>query len=221
MIALAILTDGRAELLEQTLESARDNLKGPITHRIMVNDSGDQDYAAHLRRLAPEFTHVTHGQRQGLAAAVQSVWEAALATDADYLFHLEGDWTFNEPVDLEDLVDLLARKPYLAEVVLQRQALAPSEIEAGGVAAHPDWIQRQDVLAAWVEEESIFSLNPCLIPRHILEIGWPSGPLGIGNESGFTSACIGRGYRFAFWGHKHDVPIVSHNGTYRAPGWAL
>lgn len=221
MICLALLTDGRAELLEQTLESARENLKGTITDRILINDSGDEDYKAFLKNLAPEFEQVHHGERRGLAGAVQSVWETFLGTDAEFLFHLEGDWLFNEPVDVDELALLLTRKPYLAEVVLQRQALSPDEQAAGGVAAHQHWTQCADVLATWVEEEDIFSLNPCLIPRHIVEIGWPSGPLGIGNESGFTSACIGRGYRFAFWGHKHDVPLVTHIGAYRSAGWSL
>lgn len=221
MIALAILTDGRAELFADTLESARANLKGDIAHRFIVNDSGDLNYGIWLKQQAKEFKVYNHPERLGLAGAVQSVWEKALVTDCEYLFHLEGDWTFNEPVNVYELAALLIRRPYLAEVVLQRQPLAPEEHAWGGVAAHPDWVQQSDDWAAWVEEETIFSLNPCLVPRRALEIGWPSGPLGVGNESGMTNACVARGLRFAFWGHKHDAPIVNHIGAYRSEGWCL
>lgn len=215
MIVLGILTDGRAELMERTLASVREHLSGAITRRILVNDSGDTDYELWLRAEASEFEQVHHASRRGLAGAVQSLWDTALRTGCDYLFHLEGDWTFNEPIDLDDLVQVIEKDPGLAQVVLQRQALTPDEHEAGGVAAHDHWVQQPE----WVEQTDIFSLNPCLIPRWVLEFGWPAGPLGVGNETGMTRLLDG--YRFAFYGRKDSAPQVCHIGSYRADGWML
>lgn len=195
MIVVGVLTDGRDDLLAQTLASARENLSG-FDHLYVVHD----DY-----------------NRKGLAGAVQTVWDHAVGVGADYLFHLEDDWTFTAPVDLTVLAAWLDDHPDYAQLVLQRQALTSDEHHAGGVAAHAHWVEHD----GWVEQSDIFSLNPCLIPRTVLFLGWPSGPLGVGNESGMTSRCRDAGYRFAFRGQKVCPPAVTHIGSYRASGWSL
>jgi hypothetical protein len=105
--------------------------------------------------------------------------------------------------------------------VLQRQPLTPGEHAAGGVAAHAHWVEHSDPYGLWVEQSDIFSLNPCLIPRWVRELGWPSGPIGVGNESGMTARCAKAGLRFAFWGEKNTSPHVTHIGASRSSGWAL
>lgn len=216
MIVVGVLTDGRAELLQQTLESFAENVTGQIGQRFIVNDSGDSDYTSWLRSSFAGFTVIHHQARRGLAGAVQSVWHTAVETDCDYLFHLEGDWTFNDRIDLDELVTVLDANPHLAEMVLQRQPLTGVEVMAGGVAAGWD-----DTGKGWVEEDDIFSLNPCLIPRRVLEVGWPSGELGVGNEAGMTKRLIERGYRFGFWGECLSPAQVHHIGTYRTQDWFL
>lgn len=216
MIAVGVLTDGRAELLDQTIESFVRHVLGANGPRFIVNDSGDTDYTAWLRNSYHGWRIVHHSQRRGLAGAVQSVWHTAYEAGCDYLFHLEGDWTFNGRIDLEDVSVVLDANPHLAQMVLQRQALTGVEITNGGVAAGWD-----DTGKGWVEEDEIFSLNPCLIPRRVLEIGWPAGELGIGNEAGMTLRCRERGYRFGFWGEAHSAPQVHHIGDYRTADWSL
>jgi hypothetical protein len=61
-----------------------------------------------------------------------------------------------------------------------------------------------------------FSLNPCLIPRAVLELGWPDG-----NEAEMTTLLVSKGYRFAVWGSRQDGPRVEHTGQNRAAGWRL
>lgn len=194
MIVCGVLTDGRDDLLSRTLTSAREVLAGQVDHLFVVHDGV--------------------GPRKGLAGAVQTLWDHALGVGADYLFHLEDDWTFTGPVNL-DAMRRLVDGEHLAQLVLQRQALTPDEHRAGGVAAHPHWTQRD----GWVEQSDIFSLNPCLIPRRVLEIGWPSGPLGVGNESGMTARLAGE--RFGFFGEKVQGPHVRHIGGHRSAGWSL
>ena len=215
-IVCGILTDGRAELFEQTVKSARENLYG-VDFWFVVNDSGDPNYHIWAKRLAPDMHHVNHPVRRGLAGAVQSVWDQALGTDCDYLFHLEGDFTILTPIDVGELACLLGSHPHLAQLVLQRQALSPAEVEAGGVAAHAHWVEAP----GFVQQTDIFSLNPCLIPRHVLEYGWPEGPLGVGNETGMTNRLREDGYWFAFYGTKTSSPQVEHTGSYRSDGWKL
>lgn len=213
MIVCGILTDGRPELLEDTLTSAREHLRG-VDFWYVVNDSADTDFSTYVKKLAPDMHHVTHPQRLGLAGAVQSVWETALGTDCRFLFHLEGDFQILELVDLTELAGFLDARPHLAQVVLKRQPLTPVE---GDNVILDHWIG----LDGWVQQSDVFSLNPCLIPRRILEYGWPSGPLGVGNESGMTARLQEEGFSFAFWGDRDDPPRVHHLGTYRTAGWSL
>lgn len=193
MIVCGVLTDGRDDLLADTIRSARQHLTG-IDHLYVVHDG--------------------IGPRKGLAGAVQTLWSHAVGVDADYLFHLEDDWLFNGPVDV-DVMRRLVDEHSLAQLVLQRQALTPEEHRAGGVAAHAHWVQHD----GWVEQHDIFSLNPCLIPRWVLNVGWPSGPLGVGNESGMTARLSDA--RWGFLGEKVQPPHVTHIGERRSDGWSL
>lgn len=182
-----------------------------------ISDRGDQYLPACQQSFAEnvgEFDTMTviddREHHLGLAGAVRAAWKWALAEGADYLFHVEEDFTFNEPLYVGVLREILEENPNLAQVVLKRNA-APPEMPAGGIIeSNPDAYTDRD---GWVEHGEIFSLNPCLIPRQVLKLGWPNE-----NEAGFTRACLDRGWRFAFYGQKIDPPRVTHHGV-RSAGW--
>lgn len=158
--------------------------------------------------------------RLGMAGAVREAWEWALDEGVDHLLHLEEDFRFTAPVEIDAMVYVLERAPHLAQVVLKRQPWSPEEQAAGGIVeCHPDdyvecggWGRH----TRWTEHRRIFSLNPCLIPRHVLELGWPDG-----NEAEFTRVCLDKGLSFAFYGAKFDPPRVVHVGAERGAGWRL
>jgi len=176
---------------------------------------------------APQIGHVIDDRdhQLGLAGAVQAAWTWALDTGVDHLLHVEEDFLFTSPVRLADLVWILDHAPHLAQVVLKRQAWSVEEKQAGGIIElNPDVYTQCGGMrhsTSWVEHTKVFSLNPCLIPRRVLELGWPSGPLGVGNEAGFTQRCLIEGYRFAFYGQAGDPPVVEHVGHQRGEGWRL
>lgn len=167
----------------------------------------------------------------GMAGAVQAAWEWALAdADLDYLFHVEEDFRFVRDIDLDRLAAHLERSPYLAQMCLLRQPWSPEERRHGSlyaaVEAEAPGTFRQmgsegDPYTQWVFHKRLFSLNPCLIPRQVLALGWPSGPLGVGNEAGFTRRCLDVGYSFGYAGRLTDDPWVEHVGDTRAEGWRL
>lgn len=164
--------------------------------------------------------------RLGLAGAVQAAWDWAVKEDLDYLLHVEEDFRFVEPVDVESMVDVLVHDESIAQVVLKRQPWSPEERRAGGIIEmHPHDYTPHTVMVSegeyrrysiWTEHRRIFSLNPCLIPRHILERGWPAG-----NEAEMTTNLLADGYKFAFYGAKDDPPRVIHVGHERSAGWRL
>jgi hypothetical protein len=154
----------------------------------------------------------------GLAGAARAAWQWAVDHDFDYLLHVEEDFRLVSPFHLNDAVGILETDKYLAQVVLKRQPWSPEEHAAGGIIeCHPeDYVSRKNGDLRWVEHRRIFSLNPCLIPRNVFELGWPDG-----NEAEMTATLVDLGYRFAFLGERFDPPKVIHVGTERSAGWRL
>lgn len=213
MITLVVVTDSRADYLARTIESADENLCGPITHRAIVDDSGDPDYAKWLRENYPSFHLVRHPERRGLAAAVGSAWAWAASTDARFLFHLEDDFTFNEKIPLDLMGMQLDAHPHLAQFVLKRQPWSPEEKEAGGqIEVAPD--EYSDRLY-WVEHRRLFSFNPSLIPRWVFAQEW--GPVlerDVSDRLFEDSKVVS-----AYWGRRTDPPRCHHIGEARSAGY--
>ena len=199
MIGVAFISD-RADLyLPKCRESFDDFVAPSLDDGVATTVIDDRDH------------------RLGMAGAVRAAWDWAIERDVDYLLHVEEDFRFLE-LPLDGMLDVFRQDETLAQVVLKRQPWSPEEVQAGGIIeCHPDEYtdHRADQLS-WVSHQRIFSLNPCLIPRRILEIGWPDG-----NEAEMTSTLVGKGYRFGFYGHRADPPRVQHIGAVRGAGWRL
>lgn len=192
---LGVITDGRIDYLAETLRSAATMLPEPH-RRIIIDDSGEPDCRAWIRTNYPDFEFHGHHRRLGLAATVRDLWDRV---DTDYLFHLEDDFTFNRPVPIRQLAEA-SNYGQIAQVCLIRQPWSPPERERGTIL--PDDIREHGELLI---HDKLFSLNPCLIPRTVVELGWDDD-----NEAGFTRTLLAAGYRFAYWGRGD--PWVTHIG---------
>jgi len=154
----------------------------------------------------------------GMAGNAQAAWDWALKMDADHLLHIEEDMRFIRTVPLREMRAVLEQHEHLAQVVLKREPWSAEEIRAGGqmeCAPHL-YTQCSDAHHSWMEHQTLFSMNPCLIPREVLEIGWVPGPGGV--ERSITDACLDVGYSFAYYGRRHDPPYVRHVGHVRSQG---
>ncbi len=203
MIVAAFISDRRDLYLPKCLGSFNENV-APLD-RIVHHIVDDRDH------------------QLGMAGAVQQAWAWALSTGADFLLHVEEDFLLHREVPLEDLVTVMDNNPQLAQIVLKRQPWSAEEHAAGGIPQlYPDrYEDRETHGIKWLETNWLFSLNPCLIPRRVLELGWPSGGLGVGNESGFTQRCIDAGFSFGMYGTRDDDPMCVHVGAMRGDGWRL
>lgn len=185
---------------------------------VVISDRGD----THLPRITQELSDLEiefllvddRNHHLGLAGAVREAWRLALHTDCDYLLHIEEDFTFPAGIPVAEMVKVAERSPHLAQVVLKRQPWNDTEKQAGGIIEAAPHAYRQRL--GFVEHTEIFSLNPCIIPRRVLELGWPDG-----NEAEFTIRLLDLGYRFAFFGYTADPPRCIHLGNERAAGWRL
>lgn len=223
--ALLVITDGRLEYLVQSVASIEQNLTGDITERVMFDDSGDDDHRNQIYDMFPGWSHINNGPRQGFGGAIQSAWQyLRTCTTSRWVAHLEADFIYPEPVNLDQLVHVLDTQPHLAQVALLRQAWNDAEKAAGGIIQqHPDdyenLIGRDG--ARWVEHRRFFTTNPSVYRRSLLTVGWPDGP---NSEGIFTHQLLSRGtpetpgdlIRFAFWGATTDPPKVHHIGVDRA-----
>lgn len=114
------------------------------------------------------------------------------------------------PPPVHDARNALLTLPTLAQVLFQRQPLNDIEQAAGSVVGAMDAI-RMDGTPLWLHQH-IFSLNPCVIPRWVLELGWD-----INNEAGMTKKLLDAGYWFGVW----DGQYVQHVGDRRGKSWQL
>lgn len=225
MIALMVMTDGREDVLEETLQSARSALPPEsLLEYWLHDDSGDDAYRRRLKARHPEFMHVGDGPRRGFGGAIRHAWEwLAGHSNARYVFHLEDDFTFDREVPLDDLEWLLETRPQVAQVALRRQAWSPAERLAGGVVEqHQEAYEDHQVgHRHWLEHELFWTTNPSLYRRTLCKVGWPEGEQSEGHfghrlrQAGTPEEPDGEAVRFAYWGRRDDEPWVHHIGEER------
>lgn len=211
---LLMFTDGRRDCLKQTLDSAAEQLSGKIDHRIIVNDSLDDDFSEWLRRTCFEFEIIRATEKKGFCGAIQTGWKA-LPKDTDYVFHLEDDFTFNRPVPLADMAATLEAHTYLVQLALRRQPWNEQEKAAGGIVEMwPDqYIDCNNTFGRWLEHRLFFTTNPSLYHVRWTREGWPDPPAC---EQAFTEELLKNpDIRFGYWGRRADDPWVHHIGAHR------
>lgn len=154
----------------------------------------------------------------GMAQAIGTAWQQALEWDDwDHLLFCEEDMILERPLPLDQAVTVLESDPGLAQMLFQRQPWNALEEQTGSVlGAIRELATEYHPHRTWASHNHIFSLNPCLIPRRIIELGWPAG-----NEAQMTQQLLEAGYLFGCWGTPHSPPLVQHVGVERGEGWKL
>lgn len=213
-IVLLVMTDGRPTVHE-AIASATRHLHGPITHRVIHDDSGNASHRGELSARYPDF-EVIGGPRAGFGGAIAHAWEHLVnSTHESWVFHLEDDFTFNSAVDLAGMATVMDANPHLLQMALRRQPWNEAERRAGGIVEqHPDdFVERHDESRSWLEHRRFFTTNPSLYRSELCSVGWPSGEqsegkFGIQLMQNQTAA-------FAFWGSRASGEWVTHIGHER------
>lgn len=182
-VALLLISDGRENYLERTLASAAEFLP-PMDYFVWVDDSPHE---------------------LGFAGAIQAGWDVILEhTDAEFVFHLEQDFTFRYPVPIDRMACELTAHPELVQIALLRQPWNDAEREAGSIIrTHPEAYEQCD---GFIRHRKFFTTNPSLYPRRICERGWPQrdyseGHFGISlfsEEPNRYAAFLGQGEEWCF-----------------------
>lgn len=220
--ALIVITDGRRDLLTETIESARENLLGNIGYRLLWDDTGDPQHNRWATNAFPDFDVVCAPSRSGFGGAIAATWATLLEQapdDVDMVFHLEDDFTFNKPVHLELVRAVMDANRHLAQMAFRRQPWSAPEIAAGGfIEMHPleyrDQVHYEgDLVCPFLQHRLFFTTNPSMYRLDLCRRGWPDGDHSEGEFSRrlFTNPTTWCGY----WGSRDSEPWVHHNGKER------
>lgn len=208
-VAVLVMTDGRRDCITRTLARFDEMVTGPITRRIIHDDSGDTEYRRWLAGSFPAYEPVTTPGRSGFGGAIQSAWRhLSEHVTEPWILHIEDDFLFARPVDISDLVAVLEQRPYLAQMAFRRQPWNADERAAGGVIEqHPsDYAQVASGGRQWLEHRRFFTTNPSLYRRDLCTAGWPERQQSEGHfgfrlrEHGLPWGIPGEQVRFGFWG---------------------
>lgn len=214
-VAVLVMTDGRDDCLMDTVPTL-DMLGGPITDRIVHDDTGDPDHHAQLRRWLPDWQIIATTRRSGFGGAYRHAYEWLRATTtATHIFATEDDFRITRLVDLTAMAEVLDTHPYLAQLALRRQPWNDVETAAGGIVeSRPDnYTDCRSDHADWLEHRLFWTTNPSLFPRRILDRPWPTGLRSEGRFSAdlFTDPDV----RCGFWGARDSGEWCHHIGHQR------
>lgn len=218
VIVLLVMTDGRRACIEQTIPSALAQLDGPISLRVIHDDSGDASYRMWLRKRfgGDGWVILGDGPRSGFGPAYQRIWQwLAKRVSERWVFSTEDDFTFTHHVDLSGMVEAMEAEPRLRQVALRRQPWNPEEIEAGGVVElrpgefHDATIAGHDMLT----HRMFWTTNPSLHRTDLCALGWPEGA----HSEGVWSARLFADPKAmcAYWGARGSGEWVHHIGGER------
>ncbi len=212
--ALLLITDGRQRFLKQTLASAHNYLPY-FDYMVAVDDSLDDAFGKWLDNQF-DGAVIHHGTKGGLSGAVDTGWEYLRNAGADWVFHLEDDFVFQEPVPVEHMIGL-CEDHSLGQMCLVRQPISPVEVSLGSMLeAHRG---QPAPKCGYMAQDWLFSLNPCVYPRWVMAHGWPAA----GGEREFTDDLLADnpGLQFGYYGSPNDPPRCWHIGMERSPTWKL
>ncbi|GMU51005.1 MAG: hypothetical protein AMXMBFR33_01510 [Candidatus Xenobia bacterium] len=216
-VTVVVHTDRRREYIARAVPSLVEQVRGPIVRRVFYDDSGDAAYKQWLMEQFGRFGFYVVGpaERLGYTGSMRAMWSyLRRRCNSGYVFQTEDDFTFDVPIDLDRMIDILQDQPHLSQLALLRHPYYPRELAAGSIIAeHPEAYTKCEVDGArWLEHRLYWTCNPSLFRRSLCETPWPDVK---SSERGYTDV-LNRdpANRMAYWGHGEE--LVTHIGAERA-----
>jgi len=216
-----VLTNGRQMYLARTMLWASKNVSYDglkLVGKFIIDDSGDSKYRKWLRDTYPDYLVVEVADTpQGFEYAMNKLWDVVRSADTDFVFHLEDDFLFPDPVSLIDLVSILNENTSMSQVAFKRQPWFANEVAQGGLIQALERNQNvfTDKTSAagikYTEHRVLWTANPSVFPKWLIEkYPWP---LESWSESLFAKSIFRNpGITSAYYGHKYDEPACIHIG---------
>ncbi|MEG0404577.1 MAG: glycosyltransferase, partial [Anaerorhabdus sp.] len=162
-VTLVITSCNRFDLLKKTLESFSKNNTYPIKEIIIIEDSGNPK----IRNIIPNqwldntkliINEKNLGQIKSIDLAYQEV-------KTDYIFHCEDDWLFDQPIQIEEYINILKNDSSATSIVLRKLSdFSFTEEEFNKI----QFIQNSDITTAKLtklhDQWHGFTFNPHISP---------------------------------------------------------
>lgn len=127
MVTVVITSCNRIDLLQKTTQSFLEYNTYPVSEYIIVDDSGNAQAHAEIRRLYPDWTLILDSQHRG---QIQCIDDAYSRVKTPYIFHCEDDWGFTRSGFMEPSLKILEhdKRSMLVWILLPPLQIAESEV---------------------------------------------------------------------------------------------
>jgi hypothetical protein len=212
-IVLIVFTNGRLKLLRETIDSAEMNLQCRFSAKWIVNDCPEVFVDLKSWYCSRGFEIYSNPVKSGYCHSIQMAWDA-LRSRYDFIFHLEDDFIFNEPIPVMDMIRVLKHDSGIAQMALVRQPVNSIELAAGSIlkATIERYTPKKWDGFQWLESNFCFTNNPCIYPDLISRYPYPIRKTWPWGEGEFSQFLCAHGYRFGYWGTMDQSPKVTHIG---------
>ena len=159
-VTFVLTSCSRPDLLEATIESIGWDLLEKIPHKIIVEDSGNDQMFKYFYQDNPipyDFDILFHRENKGL---VRSIDEAYRLVKTPYVFHCEDDWLFEGEGYIEKAISVLETVESLAQVCFRKDCPHPLNSTVG---VTEDGVEYQIKLPNWRNEWYGFTFNPSVV----------------------------------------------------------
>jgi hypothetical protein len=203
----------RRAYLERSLASLAAQVNGPIVQRVIYDCWGDRSIRAELDEMGALYGFYVAGPNGPVdfTRGMQSMWRyLGKRALAEFIFQVEDDFTYEQPVDLDAMIEVLRTQPQLVQMALLRDACYADEKETGGILGWP--LPAFTFREGWFEHRQFWTNNPSLFRKSLTDKPWP---IGRHSETIFGRQLLADpNARFAFWGTGEEY--VKHIGAERA-----
>lgn len=213
------LTDGRKDLIKKTIPCWQENISSNFSNKIIIDDSGDNNYRLWLKKTFKSFDIVpVDKERAGYVEAMRKVFSVAREANSPYVFHLEDDFLIKKEFDLNNFTSVLDQNSNLVQMSFLRDPWYENEIRDGGtlrtLVKHGKKISRaKNKNFDWMEHRIFWTCNPSVYPLRITDEEWPDR-----KHSEFyfgRSLFSDKKNKSAVWGKWSDKPLITHTGSYQ------
>lgn len=218
-IDLLITTNGRKQYIVPTVDSWKNFINSNVNKKMIIDDSGNQEYRQWLKETFPDFEIIGLGEKNMGFSYLLKTWTTSLEFESEYMLILEDDFLLLEDIDLQNILKVLDTNTNLLEMTLKRQAWSGEEIAAGGmierIYKEEKFIQHD----GWFTQKEFFTTNPSFININRLreyakQIYQPDELISEG-EFGSRIFKNNPDVLCAFWGNVFDPYKVEHIGHIR------
>jgi hypothetical protein len=207
----------RREYLARSARSLSEQVTGPIVQRVVYDCWGDESIRGEIRTIVEPLGFYVAGptDRPDYTRSMQELWRYLnRRAIGEFVFQAEDDFTFDRPVDLLPMAQLLRDDPNLTQIALLRHAAYESERQKGGILGWPeaDFTRRGENGTSRLEHRLFWTANPSLFRKSLTKVPWPAAP---SSERRFADALFKDPRAVSsFWGRGE--PWITHVGEVRA-----